>query len=500
MKDIKGMLGTLKRRMNSHREEYAIRHSKGQKIDIALEDILFNNVRLGELLRCDIVVRYLAIENYYNKNSFGFDLYKKMQDKRIGEEYGDKAVKQFKILIDSYEKNGYDYESAIVLDCNLGIIDGSHRVALGLYHGIRNISALVINFNHPVDYSIDWFLSVGFTKDETDIILKKAEELLDDNNSPFACVIWSPAVKFSDSLIYDLGYYGKVESIKKYSYKKEEYANITRAIYAIDDIERWKIEKKLENMPENELVVVGLKIKSPFFRVKASTGKPISRVVERAKKAIRKRYQDHIDNYFFDTILHIADNHQQSDYMWHIFDPQIDFREVLKILEEYTYALIKVDVPFIPEDFPERIPSGKDVDILCTKGEIQAIKEKLIRYSSKYSDYEIVEKVSSDRLLLRFNLSGKIVFQIDCYCSYEGIPDEFLEYALENRVIHEKGYYILEPAVEAMIRRVAFEENRNKIYHLEYYNNNRTEEVEGIFEKTVAGKGDCIAETFGDGD
>lgn len=494
---MKRILDKVKKHCDNHLENYALEHNRGQIISVSVADLFFRHFNNMELLRCDIVVRYLAIENYYGKNNVGFTMYAKMQNARkkwfasslngAEETNSHEAVKQFRKLIESYEKRGYDNDSHIILDRNLSLIDGSHRMALALYHGIRNITALVINFDHPVDYCIDWFLSVGFTQEEIDLIKSTSLKLRNQCNHPFSCVIWSPAVKLSDSIIHDLGYYGKVESVKRYSYKKEEYKNIVRAVYAIDDIEKWKIEKKLEHMPGMELVVAGIKIDEPSFRVKSATGKPISQRVERMKKAIRGRYRAQIDDYFFDTILHIADNHQQSDYMWHIFETGIDFREVLRILEEYKYALIKVDVPFMPEEFPKRIPSGKDIDILCAKEEMEEIKEKLTNHVQKYTEYEIVKRVSSHRLLLRLNLSGKLVFQIDCSCRYEGIPDEFLEYALQSRLFSEKGYYTLEPAAEAIIRRVAFEAAENKVYHWEYYKNNTTEEIELLFEKSGGG-------------
>lgn len=478
-------------------ESYAIEHNRGRMVTISVSDLFYNHIRNMELSRCDIVVRYLAIENYFGKNNRGFEMYTKMQRARkkwfapssnISEETDScTAANQFKELIASYEKSGYDRESHIILDRSLSLIDGSHRMALALYYGIKNITALVIHFDHPVDYSIDWFLHVGFSQEEIDLITDTGVKLRDRCNQPFSCVIWSPAVKLSDAIVHDLGYYGKVESVKKYSYEREEYKNIVRAVYAIDDIENWKVEKKLEHMSGGELVVVGLKIEEPSFRVKTASDKPISQRVERIKRAIRGRYREDIEDYFFDTILHIADNHQQSHYMEHIFETGIDFREVLEILKGHKYALIKVDVPFMPEDFPKRIPVGKDVDILCAKQDLEAIKGKLICLVQKYTEYEVVKKESADRLLLRLNLSGKTVFLLDCCSSYEGMPDEFLEYALQSRLFCEKGYYVLDPAAEAMIRRAAFHANGQKIYHQEYYEENRTEEIEAMFEKSRGG-------------
>lgn len=484
----KKCLAIVTRKVLYKKECLYIRIHHYRTVEMSVADLILKHSDHGELLRCDVVVRYLAIEEYYHKNNYGFALYRKMQDARIGGGYSEIAVSQFLELIASYENNGYDKNSGIMLDEKLNLIDGSHRIALALYHGIPNITANIVHTKHPVEYSVDWFIANGFSTEEVKLINKKCRELLKAVNKPFSCVIWSPAVAVSDQILMDLGCYGEVISVEKYQYRDEEYKNVVRAIYAIDDIEKWKVDKKLSCMEgyAPELIAVDVQFADPKYRIKSATGLPLSKQGERAKKALRAKYQKAIPNYFFDCIMHIADNQQQSEYMRRIFEPGINFKEVLELLDEYRYALIKVDVPHIPEDFPERIPSGKDIDILCAKEDFEAVSSKLSDFVDRQTDYEIVKRKSPDRLLLRYELSGKLVFQIDCCSSYEKIPDEFLLYALRSRKRSDKGYYVLDPAAEAIIRRVAFEGNK-KTYHLEYYGNNKTEETELLFEKCGGG-------------
>ncbi len=480
-------------KIRNYRFAYCVRHRRGKIRSLDVADMFYLQIENKELFRYDMIVRYLAIENYYGKNDIGLELYRKMQDDRIGSDHGEKAVDQFRELIQSYEENGYDNSSYIVADKNLNLVDGSHRMAMALYHEIRKINVLVINIEHSVDYSIDWFFQKGFTDEEIDLILRTAEQIKEEINTPFSCVIWDPAFKFRDDIIKDLGYYGEVIRCIEHEYRPEEYQNIVRAIYAVDDIEQWKIEKKIEYMGIDACRVLEADVKfdDPHFRIKEVTGLPLSISGERAKKTLRERYRPQVENYFFDIIMHIGDNHLQSEYMRKVFDPSIDFNDVLEILNQYKYVLTKVDVPYMPLEFPNRVPSGKDIDIICSKDDYENIRSQLIAFAKKFKDYELVVRELKGGFQLRFEISGKLIFLIDCKYFYEEIPDEFLSFALQNRYMRD-GYYLMDPACEAIIRRVAYEKDESKDYHKKYYEENKTSEVVDLFEKFTSGGGKTI--------
>jgi len=95
-------------------------------------------------------------------------------------------------------KNGYDKKSRIILDRNLGLIDGSHRMAMALHYGFDNISASIINIDYSVEYSVDWFIKHGLSSSEINEIVSKGKELYNDARKPFSCIIWSPAVAFTN--------------------------------------------------------------------------------------------------------------------------------------------------------------------------------------------------------------------------------------------------------------------------------------------------------------
>ena len=69
----------------------------------------------------DIMIRILAIEEYYGKNNIGFKMYNKMQEIRVK---GNKLIpqhqmfyeKEFKTLIKSFEENGFINTNPIYLN------------------------------------------------------------------------------------------------------------------------------------------------------------------------------------------------------------------------------------------------------------------------------------------------------------------------------------------------------------------------------------------------
>lgn len=140
----------------------------------ALVHFMHNNIN-----RADILVRMLAIDNFYNKNDFGFDLYTEMQHTRSRTnpfmpkhqiDYKDR----FCNLITSFE-NGYNANHPIILNKNKELLDGSHRMALSLYNGINKIPALVYDEDFSVDYSINWFEQNGLSHFIPHIMVKYEE-------------------------------------------------------------------------------------------------------------------------------------------------------------------------------------------------------------------------------------------------------------------------------------------------------------------------------------
>lgn len=283
----------------------------------SVSDIIISNSDGANLLRWDIAVKYLAIENYYGKNDFGFDMYARMQNLRTGDNVADEAVKNFKNLIVSWEMNGYDEKSCIYLDSDFTLQNGAHRLAMALYHDMPYINTHLLHRDKPASFGRNWFKEKGFSETELAIIDNKAQELFRKSNKPFTFIIWSPAVQLVNFILDDLSAYGEISNVRKYTCSKNEYEKIIRKIYSIDDIAKWKIDKKVEffNKFKPEFICVDVLFPSHNFKLNNSGSDIVSTVCMSAKREIRAIYKDKIDNYIYDVILHACDNFRQTDLM-----------------------------------------------------------------------------------------------------------------------------------------------------------------------------------------
>lgn len=147
--------------------EWFLKHSMGENLNIS-----------------DIMIRILAIENYYGKNNFGFELYNKMQKIRVT---GNPTIPQYRAdnqdrfisIIKSFEKNGYLEEYPIIINEDFKLFNGTHRLACSIFFNIKNIPVMfeerVIEM-HP-DYSLNWFEKVGL-ENYIPIIKDKYKEIL----------------------------------------------------------------------------------------------------------------------------------------------------------------------------------------------------------------------------------------------------------------------------------------------------------------------------------
>lgn len=129
---------------------------------------LLQNAMKDNLNASDIMIKILAIENYFNKNNFGMSWYNNMQRIRVSQNKKidiNKAdnEKNFIKLIENIKSNGFDEQYPIELNKNFEVFEGSHRLACALYF---NIERIPVTFNKYVwdleyDYSINWFVKNG---------------------------------------------------------------------------------------------------------------------------------------------------------------------------------------------------------------------------------------------------------------------------------------------------------------------------------------------------
>lgn len=438
-------------------------------------ELFFQENRAEGFNRYDMIVRLLAVENWHGQNDFGFDLYWKMQQSRKAGDYQN-AVTRFRELIESYEKHGYDVRSEIVLDCNLHLVDGSHRMALALYYKQWNISCAVIPYEQKVKYGMKTFVEYGFTRQEIALIQSRFEAMKNEICVPFVCTLWSSAAPYFGEIMERLSLVCEIIDFQDFVFDEFNYAQMVRKIYSVDDIEKWKIEKKLEHMHPDEqsgtwpMRVVRLRLNKPSFRRKGSTQSTLSMEGEDLKRMVRNGYKDKVADYFHDTIIHIGDNYYQNEFIGHLFEFQrLRVDEVLASLSVFQYVLSKTVVPYMPSDFPSTFPIGKDIDIVCLKSDFDAVIATISGTLDAMSLPYEVRKVEKSRYAfqLRVECEGQLIFLFDIMAAYEWVGDDFIKLMIEDRILKE-SYYIPEISFELLIRLHEILKNPKKQHHIDF--------------------------------
>ncbi|MFI3331555.1 MAG: hypothetical protein R3Y38_07090 [Rikenellaceae bacterium] len=452
---------------------------KIKHILIDTRELYLHHNKHNEFSRYDMIVRYLAIENYYNKNDYGFDLYRKMQARRVGDKDLEQRVEIFKKLIESVSEKGFTKESSIILDSKLILDDGSHRFAASLYFKDYVIPARVYRSRpKKLDYSIKWFKVNGFTPEEIKILEDKNKEISEKVQVPFVCTLWSPAQEYFEQITQNLSAWGEVVGVKDFELDKSSYEKLVKGIYAVDDIASWKINYKLEKMKTSssyKIRAVNLKLSASDFRLKKLNLSTLSVECEDIKSVIRTSYKKNIKDYFHDIIIHIGDNYRQNifiDKLFHFNEFKID--SLVEDIANFNYVFLKFDAPYMPEDFPQHFPLGKDIDILChSREDYEGVCEKILQIANQECQFKlrVVKKDNGAKTLFRIELEQTLIFQFDVSYNVDSFDDEFVK-GLFARRTKQKGYYLPYISDELIIRLKEFKANDSKTHHKEFIEKN----------------------------
>ena len=263
--------------------------------------------------RYDIFVRCLAIDNYFERNLYGFALYNKMQKLRGANVDKYDWAGKFKILIKNIHDDDYNPECPIIMS-NGFIDDGAHRFAYMLNEGADEIPIEIRNEDdRKTDYRKSWFVE-HFTKEEIEQIEVKRIEIFDRLGFFTTFMLWNPVEPYFDEIEAEIATHHKILE----SRTVEMNLDFIRKAYSCDDIMPWKVEKKIEYMKgrdTNKVRLLRLDMPNPIWRYKAATGNPLSTVGEKLKLKIRAEYTPKVKNYFHDIIVHTSDNFEQADFI-----------------------------------------------------------------------------------------------------------------------------------------------------------------------------------------
>ena len=105
-----------------------IAYHKPVKIKEIMQDQKYDEYKYA------VAIRYLAIENFYNKNNIGYQIYLKALNLQCEKETAKKRLNSFIRLITNWDERGYQEEYDILIDERKRLIDGTHRLSLACYH------------------------------------------------------------------------------------------------------------------------------------------------------------------------------------------------------------------------------------------------------------------------------------------------------------------------------------------------------------------------------
>lgn len=446
-----------------------------RKAKVYIGDFLFMQVDShGDFNRLDLAVKYFAIESYMAGVDDGITLYKKMQQERLKltKEQVDDEWDRFQRLIDSIRKNGYEEDSSIVCDERMRIMDGAHRVAICSYFHIMMLPVKITPQEYDCNYRIEWFWDHKFLSSEIKDIERENEKLMMTEGGEFLAFIWPPAMKFSEEIKAEISEFAKIKRTKMMYLAEGKLSEFIRTVYSVDDIENWKVEKKIEHMQGfGDMVEIAfLSIDKPRYRLKTTTALPLSVKVEEIKKIIRNRFKDRIDDYFYDNILHIADNYYQSRLIDKILKLPRDISECFREIKDFKYALCKLEVPYMSRDFPKSFPIHKDADMLCKKEDYKELVEQIKNHADIYAaDYGLEVRTLKEnvRTKIRIEYLEFLIYQFDISYDIENLGEEFVNGVIDRRKLMN-GIYALSELDEIEVRKNECVLYPNKEHHKKY--------------------------------
>ena len=285
------------------------------------------------------------------------------------------------------------------------------------------------------------------------------------NGDKFVAIIWGRVQDYFDEITQDIRADHAIISAKDYRFCIfSELEAVIKGIYAIDDVKVRGVKRKINELMEFEPVirVVYFTVTEPCYRLKSS-GRKISRESENIKNRLREKYEDHSGGRHH-NIIHIGDSPEHTRHIEQLLAKDIDLPKLLSMIKKYNYALTKVDVPYMPDNFPEDYPLGKDMDVVCDEKDFKSICSKLKKYSQHYEDrYKVRHRIKKNGdFNLRFELSsapGKKNYL--CYGVHVS-PHVFVER------VSGGSYYVLGLVDELKIRIAEYEKNPSKTHHLDY--------------------------------
>lgn len=517
--------GRIKRRLLKDKQKKLY----PQHSTIAVSDLIlaqFSNEHFADYRYFDFAHRLFAIEQFYGKNSFGYELYRKMQDISGGHRWDESWLRRFQNLIREYDKTKtYDGKHPIICFANnWQIKDGAHRLSLAYYHGEEFLPVEIESTCHDRRWSYNWlwageFGEEKFTIDEIQKITEKTKQIFDDITYDFVGIIWPPAMPYKDEIINDLNRYGELAAkmgqpcgechVMDYcdaEYDKADFLGLMRMLYHEDIITEANLIRKynliLSAMPEGTekfpVRLFSIHIDHPCIERREENNSAQSRSVVNIKKAIRTRYKDRIPDYQYDICFHLSDNYQQSKFCKIGAEMSRDVSELFENLNKrWEYVICKTEKRIAP-NFPYYYYYYSDADILINKEDMAECADFIEKWlKQKYTDswFHVDRVFGEETLGIILKLRGLRIIYFDLQTTeHFGMSSNFNTQCIENRCLStNKGFYFAPPPFDMIIRTSEYARNTHKTWHREYIKEHINEYDENLFNVAFPNMNDDLA-------
>lgn len=134
-------------------------------------------------------------------------------------------------------------------------------------------------------------------------------------------ILWPPAQSLFDPIVTELAKQHAVESYEDLELDSDSFAALVRRVYAYEDLERWKIERKLHFLARHKprLRLVNLWLEDPDWKVNPEGTGFVSMAGHRLKKRYRRMYEPQVPDYVHDVIIHTGDTHEHCQWIREVF-------------------------------------------------------------------------------------------------------------------------------------------------------------------------------------
>lgn len=139
-------------------------------------------------------------------------------------------------------------------------------------------------------------------------------------------IIWNKSFPYKDEIIEYINNNAQV----LYSCNLElndKYEDFVRKIYDSEQMEEWKIDKKLDHMLDSDIrsiCIVFFEFNDKNITFNPRKNKMVYSDLEGIKENIRSNYKDRVDNYTFDVLFHSSDNMKELKNMKIVLDEYVN--------------------------------------------------------------------------------------------------------------------------------------------------------------------------------